>query len=345
MKAFISHSSIDKPLAREIADEIRVRGHDVWLDERDLGPGHPLASALAEALTEIDVFVILVTQNSVSSPWVVYELNQVIALVVRNSVRVLPLKFDGAEIPSVLSGFIYADCSIPDGLRRALNLTFTSARLRLPLAQSELQDRFEKRMVPEFCVRLIRSTDLSANQTLGPSAREYVALGDYFEQCGRPLRDIMTNLFVGRYLEELLEPADAWSAVVFEAGHLYEQKLDLLPGTWKAIYRVLSDRRRLGICLTAKYHDDLGMPPRDYWEGNHREWYDRVRSELQRNGYPLSEDEKFLEGAFGIRSMCFRGDGRGPGSSRIFFALNLPLSDTRHWVVDLGKPTEGRTLN
>lgn len=345
MKAFISHSSVDKPLARQVADEIRVRGHDVWLDERDLGPGQPLAAALSEALQEIDVFVIILTENSVASPWVSYELNQAISMVVGSTVRILPLKFDAAEVPSSLGGFIYADCSNCDGLKRALNLTFTSASLRLPLAKSEIESRYKERVLPEFCLRLVRSDDLSTNGSLGHSSRQYVALGDYFEQCGRPLRDIMANLFVGKYLDELIEPDDEWSAIVIAAGDLYQQKLDLLAGTWKSVYRILTDRRRLNVCAPGQFTTDLGSPPRDYWEGDQRSWMDGVRTELQSHGYPLYEDEKFLADTFGIRSMCFDGSGRGPAGSRIFFSRNLPLTGIDHWVVSLGKPTQGNVLS
>ena len=166
------------------------------------------------------------------------EFNQVIPSLAQNSVRVLPLKFDEIKIPSVLSGFIYADCSNRDGLKWALYLAFTSATLHLPLTQGELQERFRKSNTPEFCVRIIRSSDLGATSTLGPLSRKYVALGDYFEQCGRPLRDIMTNLFVGKYLEELLGPNDNWSAVVIEAGILYGQNLIycLAPGRQSIAY-------------------------------------------------------------------------------------------------------------
>lgn len=345
MKAFISHSSLDKPLARKIADEIKVRGHEVWLDERDLGPGQPLASALADALVDIDVFVILLTKNSVSSPWVTYELNQALPLVIQNSVRVLPLKFDAIEIPNALIGFIYADCSNRGGLIKALNFAFVSAGLNLPLSQMELQERFEKRTKPEFCIRLIRSTDLTVTQALGPSTRKYVALGDYFEQCGRPLREILTNLFVGKYLDTLLEPDDDWSVIVIEAGELYEEKLNLMPGTWKSVYRLMSGHGRLDIFSTAKYYDNLGKPPRNYWDGNQRAWYDRVREELDKFGYPYAKGEKLLEDIFGIRSVCFWGEGKGPNSSRIFFARNLQLADVRHWIVNLGKPTDGNILH
>lgn len=345
MKAFISHSSLDKPLAREIADEIRMRGHEVWLDERDLGPGQQLATALADALKNIDVFVIILTKNSVSSPWVTYELNQVLPLVVRNSVRVLPLKFDEIEIPSALSGFIYTDCANRDELKRALNFAFVSSGLHLPLSQLELQERFEKRTPPEFCVRLIRSADLAVTQTLGPSIRKYVALGDYFEQCGRPLREIMTNLFVGQYLDTFVEPEDDWSVIVIEAGAIYKKKLDLMPGTWKSVYRLMSGHGRLEYFSTAKYYEDLGDPPRDYWDGNHRVWYDRVREELKTYGYPNAEGEKLLEDVFGILSVCFTGEGKGSDSSRIWFSLNLQLTEVEHWVVNLGKPKDGNILN
>jgi TIR domain len=291
MKAFISHSSIDKPLARQVADEIRVRGHDVWLDERDLGAGQPLGSTLSEALSDIDVFVIILTENSVASPWVLFELNQAIPMVVSSATRMLPLKFDSTDVPSSLRGFIYADCSSWDGLKRALNLTFASASFTLPLSPSEIDVRYAERVMPEFCIRLVLTADLSNTDSLGSSSRQYVALGDYFEQCGRPLRDIMENLFVAKYLDAFLKPDDKWSAVVIAAGALYEKKLDLLPGTWKSIYRVLTDRRRLNLCTPSQFHSDLGSPPRDYWEGDQTSWMYAVRSELHTHGY---EDETHL---------------------------------------------------
>jgi TIR domain len=129
MKAFLSYSSKDKSLVREIADEIRVRGGAVWLDERELSAGTPLASALSAALNDIDIFVILITENSVTSPWVKYEIDQVMPVVIERSIRVLPLRFGNAPIPPTLHGYLYADGSNPDALRRAINLAFASSNI------------------------------------------------------------------------------------------------------------------------------------------------------------------------------------------------------------------------
>jgi hypothetical protein len=153
-------------------------------------------------------------------------------------------------------------------------------------------------------------------------------------------------MFVGRYLDELLSPDDEFSILVFEAGQLYEQKLDLLPGTWKAVYHVITDARRLGIAAPRKeWQADMGRPPRDYWAGNHHQWYDRVRVELQSNGYPAGRAEEFLKSTFGIRSVCFNGTGRSPRGSRILFAKNLSLDQVRWWRVDLGRVHAGNILN
>ncbi len=42
MKVFISHSSLDKDIARRIAEQYRSRGVGVWIDEGELGPGDSL---------------------------------------------------------------------------------------------------------------------------------------------------------------------------------------------------------------------------------------------------------------------------------------------------------------
>ena len=346
MKAFLSHSSKDKSLAREIAEAIRIRGGNVWLDERDLPAGASLASALSEALSGIDIFVVLITENSVTSPWVQYEIDEVMPRISERSIRVLPLRFGGASIPPILREYLYVDGSSPDALRRALNLAFASSEYRLPIGDSEIKARYEERRQPEFCIRISRTRGLTDSATSGPAERRYVSVADYFEQCGRPLREILENLFVGKFFDEL-SPDDEFSALVFEVGQLYEKKLDLLPGTWKAIYRVITDARRLAIAAPRdEFQAEMGRPPRDYWGADdHLVWYDRVRVELQSNGYPKSKDEEFLVNTFGIRSMCFDGSGRSQRGSRIFFTKNLKLDQLSWWRVDLGRVNAGNILN
>jgi len=347
MKAFLSHSSKDKPIAREVADEIRLRGGEVWLDERELSGGTPLATALSAAIDQIDVFIVFITANSNQSPWVKYEIDQALPLVLERSIRVLPLRYGDVPVPQALRGYLYTDGSNRDQLNHALNLTFASADSRLPLKYSEIKKRYMEHLQPAFCARVIRTKDLINGRSLGPTERTYVSVADYFEQSGRSLREILENLFIGKYLDGLLCPDDEFSIVVFEAGRLYEKKLDLLPGTWKAIYRILTDRQRLGIAdPRPELRAEMGFPPRDYWTGNHDEWHERVRIEVQENGHPTFDDYKrFLELTFGIIHYDFTGDGRGPNGSRILFVKNLKLDELRCWRVDLGRVNAGNMLH
>jgi TIR domain len=344
MKAFLSHSSKDKQIAREIADAIRVRGGDVWLDERELSVGSPLASALSMALGQIDTFMILVTENSVGSPWVPPEIDQVMPLVVERSIRIIPIQFGEVPIPPTLRGYLYANGSDRESLNRALNLAFVSAEYRLPLPQAELDRRYQERQLPEFCVRIVPTKVIRDNPTLGPTERRYVAVADYFEQCGRSLREILENLFVGSALEAFNNPDDEFSAIVFETGLLYEKKLDLMPGTWKSVYRIITDRRRLAI-LTPRleFQSAMGRPPRDYWDTSYN-WNSCVKDELQAN-CGSAETEEFLKDTFGIQTLNFSGNGRSHEGSRIFFTKNLALHELRWWRVDLGRSYAGNILN
>lgn len=345
MKAFISHSSADKALARAVSDQIHIRGGEVWLDERELGAGMPLAAALASAIDQIDIFIILITKHSVASPWVKFEITQAMSLAIERSIRVLPLKAKDVEVPIVLRGYLYADISDDASLTRALNLSFVASENQLPLPAATIRARYDARLVPELCMRIVRTIDLDHSNALGASDRKYVSAGDYFEQCSRPLREILENLYVGQHLDGFISPSDEFSVVVFETGALYAKKVDLLPGTWRAVYRAITDPRRLGMFKASQIPelDDDGNDG-NYWNGDQNLWYYRVRSELQDSGYALVEDERFLESAFGIHSMCFQGTGLSSSGSRVFFSKNVPLSELQHWRVDLGRINEGRFL-
>jgi hypothetical protein len=140
--------------------------------------GSPLASALSTALGQIDTFLILLTENSVESPWVRYEIDQVMPLVVEHSIRILPIRFQEVPIPPTLRGYLYASGSDRDALNRALNLAFVSSAYRLPLLQAELDRRYQERKLPEFCVRVVPTKEITDNASLGPTERRYVAVAD-----------------------------------------------------------------------------------------------------------------------------------------------------------------------
>ena len=74
MKAFISHSSIDKPFVERLAGDLRTReGIDAWLDQWEILPGERIPQKLEEGLSNADIFVFVLSPESVNSQWVSYE--------------------------------------------------------------------------------------------------------------------------------------------------------------------------------------------------------------------------------------------------------------------------------
>jgi len=72
--AFISHSSAQKPLAREIRDALAQRGLEVWLDEADLRAGSLLRTELQRAVAARAALILLWSEQAADSRWVLAEL-------------------------------------------------------------------------------------------------------------------------------------------------------------------------------------------------------------------------------------------------------------------------------
>lgn len=66
-KLFISYSSKDREMALKIADDLVSIGHEVWIDRRGLDGGSKWASEIVAAIKRCELFLILVSYNSLSS--------------------------------------------------------------------------------------------------------------------------------------------------------------------------------------------------------------------------------------------------------------------------------------
>ncbi|MEH2247114.1 toll/interleukin-1 receptor domain-containing protein [Nostoc sp.] len=69
MKVFISHSSKDTKLVKQIVDALRNADFQVWNDTQ-IFPGDNWAQLIANELRESDAMVVLLTPNSVDSPYI-----------------------------------------------------------------------------------------------------------------------------------------------------------------------------------------------------------------------------------------------------------------------------------
>ncbi len=87
IRIFLSHSSRDRQWIQSIRSQADAVGVDVYLFDEDLHPGENTALKLQRALEQCQALLVLITANSVLSPYV----NQEIGLALGRRMPVIPL--------------------------------------------------------------------------------------------------------------------------------------------------------------------------------------------------------------------------------------------------------------
>ncbi|MFP4100230.1 toll/interleukin-1 receptor domain-containing protein [Coleofasciculus sp.] len=111
MKAFISHSSIDKPFVERLATDLRSReGIDAWLDKWEILPGDRIPDKLEDGLTNAGILVLVLSPDSVNSQWVSYEKDAWLMAQVEEEKRA---KLESRTPSRRLIPVLYKDCQKP----------------------------------------------------------------------------------------------------------------------------------------------------------------------------------------------------------------------------------------
>jgi hypothetical protein len=117
---FFSHSGKDKAIVRELAEAIRARGLEVWLDEWELVPGRPWQEAIEDAIQTARTAAVLVGPEGMG-PWEIPEMRACLEQAVRRSMPVIPVLLPGVTtsptLPPFLERFTWVD--LREGLDRA----------------------------------------------------------------------------------------------------------------------------------------------------------------------------------------------------------------------------------
>lgn len=100
---FVSYSRVDADYASQLANDLRKRGFDVWIDNR-IDYGDRWFSAIEQAIEGCTAFVLLMTPHSKSSEWVQKE----ILIAKRDAKPIFPVLKDGREFAIVID-LQYAD--------------------------------------------------------------------------------------------------------------------------------------------------------------------------------------------------------------------------------------------
>ncbi|MCM3748104.1 toll/interleukin-1 receptor domain-containing protein [Paenibacillus pasadenensis] len=109
-KIFISHSSLDKPMARLLATDLVEAGHCPWLDEWQIKIGESIPGSISNALMDSDFVLVLLSKNSLESLWVEQEWqSKYWDEINEKKVKILPVLLEDCKIPELLKTKKYAD--------------------------------------------------------------------------------------------------------------------------------------------------------------------------------------------------------------------------------------------
>ncbi len=101
---FISHASSDDDFVKSLRTQLEESGLPVWVDSRNLRGGHKLAPEIENAIAEARHVIVLLSPNTINSPWVRREIQQALAVEKQrkdDGYRVIPLLLPGVQ-PSAL---------------------------------------------------------------------------------------------------------------------------------------------------------------------------------------------------------------------------------------------------
>jgi len=109
--AFISYSHEDASFVGQLAEDLVASGVGVWLDRWEIRVGDSISDRIQSGLQESDYLLVVLSPNSVNSPWVREELNTArIRQLELRRVVVLPVLYQDCEISPLMRDKYYADC-------------------------------------------------------------------------------------------------------------------------------------------------------------------------------------------------------------------------------------------
>lgn len=119
MKIFISHSSRDIEVCKNLTDMLTERGYVVFVDSA-IDTGKSMIETVKTALNDSDVLIAIITENFLNSSWAQAELSS--AIFSTNNIRVLPVVVGDVFVPNFLRQFQYRKVnSLEEVIQAVLN--------------------------------------------------------------------------------------------------------------------------------------------------------------------------------------------------------------------------------
>lgn len=105
---FLCHASEDKPFVSKLATDLRSNGIDVFFDQWSIQPGDSIRQRIDEGLIDCTHFVVVLTDASITKPWVNLEIDAGLVRKLTGRCRFVPLRrsLDAERLPPTLSGML-----------------------------------------------------------------------------------------------------------------------------------------------------------------------------------------------------------------------------------------------
>lgn len=97
---YLAHANEDKSVAKPLAEGLFERGIPVWYDNWEIGYGDSLRRKMEQGLGDCTHFIVLLTETSISKPWVNEEIDAGLMSAVEGSAKFIGLRY-GLPLASV----------------------------------------------------------------------------------------------------------------------------------------------------------------------------------------------------------------------------------------------------
>lgn len=109
-RLFISYSHHDTERVVSIVRQLTLKGYDIWMDKKDIEPGDNYILKIFEGVHSSDVYVVFLSNSSVSSNYVIAELSHAIKKSIDNpAFKIIPILLEDISIPPVIANIDYID--------------------------------------------------------------------------------------------------------------------------------------------------------------------------------------------------------------------------------------------
>lgn len=106
---FISYFSGDRGFVGRLERDLRLREVQIWRDDNEIDVGDSLTDKIQQGLTDSYSFVIVLSAEALSRPWVKEELRAAYALRLGGEFKILPVLHKECDIPPFLMDYKFAD--------------------------------------------------------------------------------------------------------------------------------------------------------------------------------------------------------------------------------------------